>query len=532
MKQLFKITLGLMAISGLMFAGCKKSSTSPNSSAPPTITLHNSSLSVADAADTTVTINVHADAGIQSVTADASSGTATIKNVQGVGSADGTADLEYKAPQSDGSYTVTVTVTDKNNQSTDKKLDVTVSASQNKTLVFNEGDKISGTWKMGQQVEIKGNVIIDKGQSLTIEPGVTVIVDGDGTANAPDITVMGSLYSYGTKAQPVTFTVPQAKRTAANMFAGLWGGILGTSDSPAMVFEYTNIEYVGAPAGANDPIVLSGELNEGDPRYGLFYDNINGYFILEHSRLSYTIDDGIRVRGGKMLVDYNTFEQTGTTGGESINIKSGVTGILAYNLTFESSTNGLKWSNAGNTNVQTDVDCYNNTTINSGWRRTKTGRGGSINIEVAGRGKIYNNLIVDCKYGVRLVPKPNNPDTANVDVGWNYMYGSTQGEVNEFYPTNGTLYPGEYNTSHDIAGGVGANDPKFVNFDVTKFDSTEATDQHPQLDPSWDFHLQSGSPALGKGHTGWTPVLTSVTVNGKTYKAPDPSNFIGAFGTE
>ncbi len=532
MKHIFKTTLGLMALFGLFMAGCKNSPTSSKSNTPPTITLPSSNFSVGNAADTTVSITVHADAGIKSITATASSGTVTVKNVQGVGSTDGSANIEYKAPSSDGTDTVTVKVTDSSNQTADSKIDFSVSASNNSKLVFNEGDHVSGTWKTGQAVEIKGNVIVPKGSSLTIEPGVTVIVDGDGTANAPDITVMGSIYSMGTATQPVTFTVPAAQRTASNMFAGLWGGILATSDSPAMVLEYTNIEYVGAPAGANDPIVLSGELSEGDPRYGLFYDNVNGYFIMEHSRLSYTIDDGIRVRGGKMIFDYNTLEQTGTTGGESINIKSGVTGILAYNLVFESSTNGLKWSNAGSTNIQTDVDCYNNTVINSGWRRTKTGRGGSINIEVGGRGKIYNNLIVDSKYGVRLVPPPNNPDTKNVSVGYNFMYGTTQGEVNEFYPTNGTLQPGQYETSHDITGKPGANNPMFVNFDVTKYDSTEATDVHPQMDSNWDFHLQSGSPALNAGKTGWTPVLTSVKVNGVTYKAPDPSSFIGAFGTK
>lgn len=532
MKHLLKTSLGLLAILGLLMVGCKNNPTSSNSTTPPSITLPASTYSVGDAADTTISVQVNASAKIKSITASASSGTATVKNVQGIGSTTGSADIEYKAPSSDGSYTVKVMVTDDKNQTADSTIAFNVSASNNSALVFNTNAQLSGTWKTGQSVEIKGDVIVPKGKSLTIEPGVTIIVDGDGTANAPDITVMGSLYSMGTASQPITFTVPKSQRTASNMFAGLWGGILGTSDSPAMVLEYTNIEYVGAPAGANDPIVLSGELNEGDPRYGLFYDNVTGYFIMEHSRLSYTVDDGIRVRGGKMLFDYNTLEQTGTTGGESINIKSGVTGILAYNLVFESSTNGLKWSNAGNTNVQTDVDCYNNTVICSGWRRTKTGRGGSINIEVGGRGKIYNNLIVDSKYGVRLVPAPNNPDTANVSVGYNYMFGTTQGEVNEFYPTNGTLIPGEYETSHDIAGKAGQNDPMFVNFDVTKYDSTEATDVHPQMDPNWDFHVQSGSPALNAGKTGWTPVLTSVSVNGKTYKAPAPSSFIGAFGTE
>lgn len=531
-KKILKTTLGPIALCALLFAGCKNNPTGAKSYGAPTISVPESSLTVAEGADTTIAVTVQSPGDLKSITATASSGTVTVSGVSGVGTTSGSAKVQYKAPTTDGTYSFTITVMDKDNQTSTSKVSVTVSASKNPPIVYSNGAQVSGTWKTGSTVEIKGYVTIPQGKTLTVDPGVTVIVYGDGTAQAPDITVMGSLFCYGTKSQPIMFTVPQSQRTTANMFAGLWGGILGTSSSPAMVFKYTTIEYVGAPAGANDPIVKSGELNEGDPRYGLYYDNVNGVFIFEHSKLAYTVDDGIRERGGKMIVAYDTFSQTGTTGGESINIKSGVTGILAYNLCFESSTNGLKWSNAGGTSVQTDVDCYNNTLINCGWRRVKTGRGGSINIEVGGRGKIYNNLIVDCKYGVRLVPPPNQPDTANVNVGYDFMYGTTQGEVNEFYPTNGTLKPGEYETSHDIAGGVGKNNPMFKNFDVTKFDSTTAVNNPVQINSNWDFHLQSTSPALNKGKTGWTPVLTSpITVGDSTYAIPQPSNFIGAFGT-
>ncbi len=134
MKHIFKTTLGLMALFGLLMAGCKNSPTSSKSNTPPTITLPSSNFSVGNAADTTVSITVHADAGIKSITATASSGTVTVKNVQGVGSTDGSANIEYKAPSSDGTDTVTVKVTDSSNQTADSKIDFSVSSSNNSQI--------------------------------------------------------------------------------------------------------------------------------------------------------------------------------------------------------------------------------------------------------------------------------------------------------------------------------------------------------------------------------------------------------------
>ena len=74
-----------------------------------------------------------------------------------------------------------------------------------------------------------------------------------------------------------------------------------------MVVLYTRIEYVGGPAAANSPIVTSGELKEGDPRFGLYFNNPTGKFVMMNSTIAYSKDDGMRVNQGQLLIAYNTY---------------------------------------------------------------------------------------------------------------------------------------------------------------------------------------------------------------------------------
>jgi hypothetical protein len=78
-----------------------------------------------------------------------------------------------------------------------------------------------------------------------------------------------------------------------------------------------------------------------------------------------------------------------------------------------------------------------------------------------------------------------------------------------------------------ISAKVGDNDPKFVNYPLNT-DNKNAT-----FNTAWDFHLQAGSPALGKGKTNFTRLYAEgIVVNGVTYKSPAPADYIGAFGTK
>ena len=65
---------------------------------------------------------------------------------------------------------------------------------------------VSGTWKAGSEIKLDRHLVIPEGESLTIEPGVKIIVstEGVGVNHTPiEIIVNGNLYVLGTEWQPV-----------------------------------------------------------------------------------------------------------------------------------------------------------------------------------------------------------------------------------------------------------------------------------------------------------------------------------------
>ena len=96
--------------------------------------------------------------------------------------------------------------------------------------------EISGVWEKGSTHEIKGDVIIPEGNSLTIQAGVTVLMDN---LAKPEFIVRGNLYALGTAENPVKFTVNDAYKTAAKQFGKLWGGILAASTCSELVLDHT-----------------------------------------------------------------------------------------------------------------------------------------------------------------------------------------------------------------------------------------------------------------------------------------------------
>jgi hypothetical protein len=268
------------------------------------------------------------------------------------------------------------------------------------------------------------------------------------------------------------------------------------------------------------------------------------------------------------LINNNAFILNGKAGGESIDIKIGTYGDIAYNLFYKAATNGVKYNAKGGS---TELHVYNNTAVECGWRQTSHGdHGGSFNVEQGGKGMLYNNLIVNCTRGVRF-SDGKLPDVAHLSDGYNFHYLSLTGPVGnpnstesyspQFYPADGFIILGNgatgpvgidstFETSHDIPAPVYTNnvfssastiangkDPLYVNFTVTTFDNAAAqTAEEPSNEnfPSaYDFHLQSGSPALTGGKTSFSPYNSSaLTAGGKSYTSPAPSAYIGAYGTK
>lgn len=382
--------------------------------------------------------------------------------------------------------------------------------------------EVSGVWTKGSVHEIKGDIIIPEGKSLTIEEGVTVLMDA--TAK-PEIIIKGNLYSLGTAESPVKFTVSDAYRTDANKFGKLWGGILAAPTCVELVLDHTILEYGGNTTSDASTSVKMGlyKAVAGENLPALWFSNINGKLIVQNCIVRNFQEDCTYIEGGKIIFANNVFYTTGVSGGEAMNFKSGCLADVAYNFVYSCNTNALKLSNSGDRIPQAYIIAYNNTMVNTGWRRP-TAKGGSVWLEATVHADLYNNLFTNTRFGIKRDPK--KPEDSRSKNDYNWYYGFDQATVNQFQVGSNDVVPGG---THDVRGTTaGQNDPKFVNFPL---DNPVTS---PDYNTAWDFHLQGNSTALGKGTTDFTRHhKAGITLsNGLTYVSPEPATYIGAYGTK
>jgi hypothetical protein len=417
---------------------------------------------------------------------------------------------------------------------------------------------IKGTMKTGLTYIISSDVTINAGDTLLIQKGVTVQMK-----RGANFFVNGTMVTLGTKDAPITITDPTRVKTTGSStassdsaYAGGWGGIYCGPTCPLLVLKWTHLDFPGAGLQTTP---FSGP-SVGD-QYGVYFGNYNGNFVMEDSWIYGTPDDAIRFYGGNILMVRNTLEKCGATGGDGFNAKGGTQGIMAYNLIIGSATNGTKSSNDGSTGRQCMIAMFNNTYVNDGHRNTGTfgARGGSIEIENHSRALAYNNLLVNCKFGARIAG--GNTVTAKVYLadtiagasgdfiqqtayGNNLYYADAVLLANQFLPTKVAQAVVTYPKATDIPNMasfltasytfgfqydgttlVGQNNPLFVNYTLpnTNYQTQCSVD-------NYDFHLQSGSPAIGKGNTSFAFNLNvAVDANFGAAKAVTPGKDLGCY---
>lgn len=403
---------------------------------------------------------------------------------------------------------------------------------------------IKGTMLAGKTYTIGCNVIINEGDTLTIQEGVHINFAGN-----YGIGVKGALICLGTKEKPNWITYPGITKTDQPnadpakdpAFAGLWSGIICGPTCPLLVIKWTHIEFAGGKT--------TGEVAVLGKTYPILFQNPLGVFVLEDSWIYGGTDDPIRTLGGKIAIMRNTFEKCGYTGGEAVNMKAGTIGDFGYNVCIGMATNGPKLSNSGViTGVPgSNVRMYNNTILNCGFRRAAAGRGGSINFEEGAGGMAYNNLIVNCKFGLRVVQNPI-ADTANLRYGYNFYYADSLEVANQFIPSLSVSTAISQPQSTDIPNPstylptgwkvgdtytapssiLGKNNPMFINGPVPLPAGYSLKDVVVQ--GSYNFGLKPGSPCIGAGFTGFTP--KSVVPIDPKYGATEltaPGKDIGAY---
>src|SRR5579862_315935 len=410
----------------------------------------------------------------------------------------------------------------------------------------NVSGALKGTMEANQSYNVTGDVYINAGDTLNIQPGAKVIFQG-----AYNFWIKGNLFSLGSSSSPILFTFMNQQKEDAPAtpvatdpaYQGLWGGLWCDTSCKNLVLKWTAIDFAGAPISAAQPPIAGASTGDS---YDIFFQNTYGNFILEDSWVYGATDDAIRLKSGKFSVMRNTFEKAGPTGGDCFNVKGGGVGDCAYNLFIGCATNGPKASDNGQPGaVQTNCNFYNNTVVNGGYKNVELGRGGSVNYEQGARGMAYNNLIVNCRFGFRIVGATQSylgnalvvADTAHMFYGNQFNYSDSATGVEQFYPvtpdssatgqggipTSGMwarpqptdipnivnllpagFYPGSPYGSPAIDSLAGKNNPLFKNFPLPE----QATPQSIAYASGFDFHLQSGSPAVGKGNTAFSPIAS------------------------
>lgn len=424
---------------------------------------------------------------------------------------------------------------------------------QNETAkILNVSGEVSGTWEKNSTVNVTGHITVPQGQSLTIEEGVNVIftAQGVGVNHVPvEFTVDGNLYIKGTAEKPVLLSTEENQRTADNVFAGLWGGIVASATCDEMLIDHAIIEYTGGAVIEGSPAATAGVYTAGDDAYPqITTNNVNGRYVITNSVIRNGWSDGIYLMGGKAIIEGNTFIANGYDGAEAVNCKAGVLADVVGNVMFSPNTNGLKLSSSGQseTRGQAKIQAYNNTIINAGWRRDGE-KGGSVYVEKNAMVNIYNNLMVNCKF-LAQTPKYSDPDNPTAGyasasvINYNYYASGSQksdivfpDESNVAYAWEGYNYNNKnYNktvvdVNSVIATQADGKDPLFVNFPINNVPLTSYT-----YNDAWDFHLTASSPALNGAYTGTDMeglfCTTGLTVGGNQYKTSLAQNYYGAFG--
>ena len=334
-----------------------------------------------------------------------------------------------------------------------------------------------GTYTMSSDVHVAKN------DTLYVQKGVTVNV-----TNNSAFFVDGNLIAEGTAANPITFTSPTSKK-------GSWGGFQCDS-AQSVSIKWAHVNYAGGPNKTGSPRgTIRVSPKKATPRVMV---------TIQDSWFLSGTDDCMSLFGGGVVVDIqrNTIQDEGTTDGDAINLKSGVTGVVAYNVLWNGAGTAIKLETSPTVLYpQTNITVNNNTIVASGYRRGAGEPGRGISADKFAQGAIYNNLLVNDYYGLDINPVA---DVKNVTYGNNYFYTAVDSTRKYFYPA-GSI--GKAQPTDIISTSKTDKDPLFMKLSTT-------TDPSQGVDPN-DYHLQASSPAKSKGNPTYNNDIGAYTSDGK-----------------
>jgi hypothetical protein len=282
----------------------------PQATAPTAVT----NVGVGTSSDITFAITI--PGGYQSSEVVAVGGTTTKNSEPAVGDKDGSVVVTFTGAATTGAGSVTLTVTDKNA----KSVVSTAVISVDEILPTEISAPISAntTWKAGTQYILKGNIYVQSGAELTIEPGVVIF--GDKVTKGALIVSRGAkIHATGTASNPIVFT---SSAPAGFRNYGDWGGVVLLGKSANNQSENQQIEGISAPTGDNG--LYGGAIeddNSGELQYariefagialstdnelnGLTFGSVGSGTKVDHIQVSYSGDDSYEWFGGSVNTTY------------------------------------------------------------------------------------------------------------------------------------------------------------------------------------------------------------------------------------
>lgn len=343
------------------------------------------------------------------------------------------------------------------------------------------GTSLSGTLKGSLQKDqaytLDGDVVVNPGDTLAVQQGVTVTATGN-----YKFIIDGTLLSLGTDADPVYFTTNNGSKYADLGVKGYWGGFLIDSTATYIYMRFTHIDFTGGPdseGGAQASFDV-----EGSQTY-----HADSRIVFEDNWMFGGIDDGIHLAGDiTVSIKRNVLQRLGGPDGETMNIKKGVKGDIAYNYIWSGANNGIKLETSSSVfSPQTKMNIFNNTIINSGWRKVGEATQGIL-IDKFTAANIYNNILVGNHSGINITKEA---DTINTHYGYNLIYAINDSLKNWVYSVGSF---GKIQSTDKIGSGLSDCGSVFTHWDSGVTPETTTQDNNV---PS----LSSGSPAIGAGTT-------------------------------
>ncbi|MGJ1312211.1 hypothetical protein ACS126_06075 [Sphingobacterium lactis] len=236
--------------------------------------------------------------------------------------------------------------------------------------------------------KLNGVSYVKDGQTLTIDPGTTIITGRTKTYNDPAfgpqtiagvlvVAKGGKLIANGTASEPIVFTSPSAGGCGSGCStAGKFGGIVILGKATTNRTTATRIEGIPQPTGTDITYGGPGNTLNGDnsgslkyvriefPGYRLDDDNeINGLTLggvgtgtlLSHIQVSYSADDAFEFFGGTVNADH--LVAIGTDD-DDFDFDHGYTGTINYAIGLKDpgTTNSTSGANSDSNGIESDND--------------------------------------------------------------------------------------------------------------------------------------------------------------------------------